>query len=320
MPNITQILKEKVLSGELLTKEEGMQLYAQPLNELTTTADEIRKHFCGNSFDICTIINAKSGNCSENCKFCAQSSYYPTKVEEYLVLSDEELVEQAKYNDDRGVMRYSLVTSGRKASLKDLKSICNSVTKIKNETKIDVCVSLGLLNQEEFSQLAQVGVSRVHNNLETSRNNFANVCTTHTYDDKVASIKAAQAAGLTVCSGGIMGLGESIDDRLDMVIDIRDMGVRSIPVNFLNPIPGTPFEKNPVLTNDDACRAVAVFRFLVPDAFIRLAGGRGLLEDKGRRCFQSGANATISGDMLTTSGTTIESDMKMIAELGYKVG
>lgn len=320
MSSIIQQMKARVLAGEILTKQDALILYEQPLEELTTAANQIREHFCSNAFDICTIVNAKSGRCSEDCKFCAQSAYYKTQVDEYSVLSDNELVEQAKYNDERGVMRYSLVTSGKKATTQELNSICHSIKEIKKQTKIDICVSLGLLNQEQFAQLENVGITRVHNNLETSRKNFTNVCTTHTYDEKIDAIKAAQAAGLTVCSGGIMGLGESIEDRIDMIIDIRDLGVRSIPINFINPIPGTPFANNPVLTNDDACRAVAICRFLVPDAFIRLAGGRGLLSDKGYRCFCSGANAAISGDMLTTSGTTIESDMKMIKELGYEVG
>ena len=163
----------------------------------------------------------------------------------------------------------------------------------------------------------KAGAERVHNNLESSRRYFPEVCTTHTYDDKIAALRAAQAAGLSVCSGGIMGLGETMEDRIDMVLTARELGVRSIPVNMLNPIPGTPYEHNERLKPEDMQRIVAVFRFLVPDASIRLAGGRGLLPDKGRACFCSGANAAISGDMLTTSGITIETDMQMLRELGY---
>ena len=184
---------------------------------------------------------------------------------------------------------------------------------------IEVCASFGLLDEESFKQIKKAGVSRVHNNLETSRNNFPNVCTTHGYDDKIEAIRAAKQAGLTVCSGGIMGLGETMEDRIDMVLDIRDLGIRSIPVNMLNPIPGTPYEDNQRLTVSDMRRIVAIFRFLVPDGFIRLAGGRGLMEDKGRKCFESGANAAISGDMLTTAGITIENDMKMLKELGFEL-
>ena len=159
----------------------------------------------------------------------------------------------------------------------------------------------------------------MHNNLETSRNHFPEICTTHTFDDKVAAIRAAQAAGLTVCSGGIMGMGETKEDRIDMALTLRELGIGSVPVNLLNPIPGTPLERQKPLTADDMRRIVAVYRFLLPDAFIRLAGGRGLLADKGKGCFQSGANAAITGDMLTTAGITVETDKELLKELGYEV-
>lgn len=317
MTNISNF-KEKVLNHELLTREEAMQLVDAPLKELCTAANEIRKQFCGDAFDICTIINGKSGKCSENCKYCAQSAFYDTETETYPLLPTEKMLEQAKYNDERGVLRYSIVTSGRKLSDKEIDKVCESVREIRKQTNISVCGSFGLLEEKQFAKLKDAGVVRVHNNLETSRRNFPNICTTHTIEDKIQAIEAAKRAGLNVCSGGIMGLGETMEDRIDMVITIRELGVRSIPVNMLNPIPGTPYEKKSLLTNDDMCRIVAIFRFLVPNASIRLAGGRGLLPDKGRACFQSGANAAISGDMLTTSGITIETDMKLLKELGYK--
>ena len=162
-------------------------------------------------------------------------------------------------------------------------------------------------------------MTRIHNNLETSRRNFPNVCTTHSYDDKIAAIKAAMRAGLDVCSGGIIGMGESFADRADMAFELRALGVKSVPLNVLNPIPGTPYEKLPRLAYDDVRRAAALFRFILPDAAIRMAGGRGLLANKGRDVFRSGANAAISGDMLTTAGISIEEDMRMIKELGYEV-
>ena len=310
--------QNKVLHNRLLTKEEAMQLVDAPLEELCKAANEIREHFCGNAFDICTIINGKSGKCSENCKYCAQSAFYDTNVESYPLLSTEKIVEQAKYNDDRGVLRYSIVTSGKRLSSEEVDQVCEMVKSIHAQTNISVCGSFGLLDEEQFRKLKAAGLTRVHNNLETSESNFENVCTTHTFKDKVEAIKAAKRAGLNVCSGGIMGLGETMEDRIDMVLAIRELGVRSIPVNMLNPIPGTPYENNPRLTNEDMRSIVAIYRFLVPNASIRLAGGRGLLPDKGRTCFLSGANAAISGDMLTTQGITIETDMKLIQELGYK--
>lgn len=312
-------LKKKVLNGELIGKEEALFLAEEaPLDELTEAANEIRKHFCKNKFDICTIINGKSGKCSENCKFCVQSSFYNTKINEYSLLDSKSIVKEAKYNDERGVLRFSIVTSGRKLSDKEVDSVCESIREIGKNTSVSICGSFGLLSEEQYKKLKEAGLTRVHNNLETSKRNFENVCTTHTFEEKIQAIKNAKNAGLNVCSGGIMGLGETMEDRIDMVLTLRELGVLSIPVNMLNPIKGTPFENNKLLTNDEMCRIVAVFRFLIPNAAIRLAGGRGLLEDKGEKCFLSGANAAISGDMLTTSGITIKEDMDLLEKIGYK--
>lgn len=310
--------KKKVLEGEQITKKEALALYDVPLEELCGTADEIRKHFCGNGFDICTIINGKSGRCPENCKYCAQSAYYHTGAGEYPLLGKEEILSQAKYNADRGVLRYSIVTSGRALDDLEIDAMCEAIREIKSRVGIEVCVSFGLLTKEQFERVKEAGATRVHNNLETSRRYFPNVCTTHTFEDKLNAIRAAKAAGLAVCSGGIMGLGESGEDRIDMAFTLRELGVKSVPVNMLSPIAGTPYEKNPRLTVSDMRRIAAVYRFILPDASIRLAGGRGLLDDKGESCFRSGANAAISGDMLTTSGYTIESDLEMIHRLGYQ--
>lgn len=312
-------LAKKVINGYTVNKDEALSLVEAPLDELTSAANDIRKHFCGNKFDICTIINGKSGKCSENCKFCAQSAFYDTTVEEYPLVDKDTIVESADYNASKGIHRFSIVTSGRCLSKNDIEQVCADVKAIKEKCDIKVCGSFGLLNEEDFKILKDAGVSRIHNNLETSDNNFSNVCTTHKYQDKINAINAAKAASLEVCSGGIMGLGETFEDRIDMVMDIRSLGVKSIPVNMLNPIKGTPYEANKVLTNDEMCRIVAIFRFIIPDGFIRLAGGRGLLPDKGKKCFMSGANAAISGDMLTTSGISIDTDMKLLAELGYEV-
>lgn len=237
----------------------------------------------------------------------------------YPLLSAEEITAEARKNDAQGVLRYSIVTSGKRLSDDEVEAMCEAVRQIRAETGISVCVSFGLLSQKQYEKLRDAGVTRVHNNLETSRRNFPNICTTHTYDDKIAAIRAAQAAGLTVCSGGIMGLGETVEDRIDMALTLRELDIHSVPVNVLNPIPGTPLEQCTPLTEDEVRRIVAVYRFLLPDASIRLAGGRGLLPDKGRVCFLSGANAAISGDMLTTAGITVETDRRMLQELGYEV-
>ncbi len=312
-------LKNRILSGGQITKEEALSLYDAPLTELCEAANEIRIHFCGNRFDMCTIINGKSGRCSENCKYYAQSSFYHSHIEEYPLLGADEIVKQARENDDQGVLRYSIVTSGKRLNNEEVDKMCDAIRRIRRETGISVCISFGLLDETQFIKAKEAGASRVHNNLETSRKNFPNICTTHTFEEKTDAIKAAQRAGLSVCSGGIMGMGETPEDRVDMALTLRELEIHSVPVNMLNPIPGTPFETLPRLSIDDMRRIVAVFRFVLPDAFIRLAGGRGLMADKGRACFLSGANAAISGDMLTTSGISVAADRKLLKELGYEI-
>lgn len=318
--SVTETLKEKVLSGGTITRDEAIALWKEPIEALGKAADEIRRKFCGDSFDMCTIINGKSGRCPEDCKYCAQSAHYGIgSTESYGLLSTEEILKEARYNDEKGVLRFSIVTSGKRLSEPEVDSLCETIRAIKRETSLQVCVSLGLLDEEQFMKLKAAGASRVHCNLETSRRYFPQVCTTHIYEEKIETIRSAERAGLELCSGGIMGLGETAEDRIDMVITARELGVRSVPVNLLNPIKGTPYENNEILTAEEAARCVAVFRFLIPDGNIRLAGGRGLLEDKGKRCFESGANAAISGDMLTTAGITVDTDKKLLDELGYKV-
>lgn len=316
-------LKTKIIKSEgnwEISRDEAIALSREPLHELAAAADEIREKFCGSSFDMCTIINGKCGRCSEDCKYCAQSAFYDTgEVESYPLLPEEEILREARYNDSKGVLRYSIVTSGKRLSDREIDDVCESIRKVKEETSMEVCVSFGLLNESQFRRIREAGASRVHCNLETSERYFPRVCTTHTYEDKIETLKAAKRAGLSVCSGGIMGLGETMEDRIDMVITARSLGVKSIPVNLLNPIKGTPYEDNRVLTDEEAIRCVSVFRFIIPDGFIRLAGGRGLLSDKGRECFKSGANAAITGDMLTTAGITVDTDKKLMQELGYEV-
>ncbi len=317
--SIVETLKQIIYEGGQISREEAIALSHASLKELTKAADEIRKKICQNTFDLCTIVNGKCGRCSEDCKYCAQSAHYHASCpESYPLLSTEKLLEGARHNDAQGVLRYSIVTSGKRLSDQEIEKVCESIRTIRKETSIKVCVSFGLLNEEQFTRLKEAGASRVHCNLESSARYFKEVCTTHTYEEKIETLKAAKRAGLSICSGGILGLGETMEDRIDMVLTARELGVTSIPMNLLNPIPGTPYEHNRPLTNEEACRCAALFRFLIPDASIRLAGGRGLLEDKGKACFQSGANAAISGDMLTTAGITVETDQKLLKELGFE--
>ena len=320
MSALERVSRRILGGGEAATREEALALYEAPFDALTATADRIREAFCAATFDLCTIVNARSGRCSEDCRFCAQSSHYDTGVEQYERLETHELVEQAQYNAARGVLRYSLVTSGRTLSPAALDEMCRAVEAVRAGSEIAVCVSFGLLDEAAYRRLRAAGATRVHNNLEASRRFFPEICTTHSYDDKLEAIRAAQAAGLEVCSGGIIGLGETVADRIDMALELRGLGIRSVPLNLLNPIPGTPLAAREPLPYEDFVRTVAVYRLLLPDAAIRLAGGRGLMPDGGASCFRAGANATITGDMLTTPGLSIASDRDRIAALGYEIG
>lgn len=318
--SFTEEMKDKILRGKWIGREEALRLAEEPLEELRQAADEIRRKVCGSGFDLCTIVNAKCGRCSEDCRYCAQSAHYRTACEEsYSLLSTQELLEDARRNAQQGVLRYSIVTSGRRLSEEEVEQACESIRRIRAEVPIEVCVSFGLLDEVQFRKIKAAGASRVHCNLESSARYFPSVCTTHTYEEKIRTLQAAKRAGLSICSGGILGLGETMEDRIDMVLTARELGVKSIPVNLLNPIPGTPYENRVPLDNEEACRCVALFRFLIPDASIRLAGGRGLLGDKGEACFLSGANAAISGDMLTTAGITVETDMELLRSSGFEV-
>ncbi|MFI3141739.1 MAG: biotin synthase BioB [Clostridia bacterium] len=316
--DIISKLKAIVLGGGEISAEQALALYDQDTEKLGAAANEIRKHFCGDSFDFCTIINAKSGKCSENCKYCAQSAHHNTNCEVYSLRSSEDVVAGAIKNEGQGIKRYSLVTSGRKISDSEVDKVCEIVKDIKKVSSVHVCGSFGLLDTPQYEKLAAAGLTRIHNNLETSRDYFPKMCTTHSFDDKLNSISMATKAGLNVCSGGIFGIGESVKDRISLAFSLKEIGVTSVPINLLNPIKGTPCENNTPLSSEELCKIVAVFRFILPCAFIRVSGGRSLLEDKGRQAFLSGANAAITGDLLTTYGITASSDFKLIEELGFK--
>ncbi|MGF0096696.1 biotin synthase BioB [Peptoniphilus sp. SGI.035] len=313
-------LKEKVKNGYVITRDEAIEVYNSDYNKLTEAADELREYFCGNNFDVCTIINAKSGRCSENCKFCAQSAHYNTNIKEYDLLDEETIVNDAIDKYSRGIPRYSMVASGKGLTPKDIDKICSITRKIYEKVpEIKVCISGGIISEESFEKLKDAGIKRVHNNLETSRKFFREICTTHTYDQKIETIKAAQKAGMEICSGGLIGLGEDFEDRIDMALELRKLKVHSVPVNLLNPIKNTPLENNKPLSMEEVNRTCATFRFILPKALIRLAGGRALMEDFGTSALKSGANAAISGVLLTTKGISIEDDMERFKELKYNV-
>ncbi|MCR5124456.1 MAG: biotin synthase BioB [Treponema sp.] len=313
-------LAEEIIEGRRLGRDDNLEFFEKcELGKLTEAADLIRKHFCGDKIDLCTIINGKSGKCSEDCKYCAQSAHNKTGCEVYSFLDEEKIICEAKKNQDAGVDRFAVVTAGRALSGQDFDKAVSCYEKMHATLKISLCASMGLISREQFRRLKNAGVTWYHNNIETSRRFFPSICTTHTFDMKIATIKAAQEEGLSVCSGGIIGLGETFGDRIDMALTLRELGIRSIPINALMAIPGTPLENQQYLSENEILRTIAMFRFVNPEANIRLAAGRKLLSNNGRLAFESGCSATITGNMLTTTGSTIAADRKMLSEMGRKV-
>ena len=317
--DVLQLAKE-IIDGKRLTRDDNVEeLLTCNLDELCEGADKIREYYIGDKVDLCSIISGKSGKCGENCKFCAQAACHNTNCNVYDLLDTETIVSEAKANENEGVDRFAIVNSGHGPLPKDFEKIIHIYEVMKEECRIELCASLGFLTSEQFHRLHMAGVTSYHNNIETSRNYFPNICTSHTFDDKIANIKRAIAEGLNVCSGGIIGMGESWQDRIDMAFDLNELGIKSIPVNSLMPIKGTPFADLPRLTEEDILRTIAIFRYINPEADIRLAGGRALMSENGKKSFISGASASITGNMLTTSGSTIASDRQMLRDLNRDV-
>lgn len=308
------------MSGKNLEFDEAMALGQQTdSTELFQAADELRRKLHNNRLDLCSIVNAKSGKCSEDCKFCAQSSHYHVEVASYEVVDREKAVSLAKENEQHGVQRFSLVTAGRTVVEKNLEEFSNIYRQLQQETNLSFCASMGFLTREKARRLKEMGVTRYHCNLETSRSYFPRVCSTHTWDEKVATIRIAQDAGLDVCSGGIIGMGESFAQRLELAFELRELHILSIPLNILTPIKDTPFAGLKPLSVADVLTCIAMFRFINPRAIIRLAGGRNLLGDEQQRCFTSGANGSIVGNYLTTSGKGLVEDIEMFRALGFDI-
>lgn len=312
---------ELIRSGGNLDLNQALELASG--NEPTAlyeAADRLRKELHGDHFDLCSIINARSGKCSENCKFCAQSSRYQTEIETYDIVSYEEVRRQGLENESLGVVRYSLVTAGREVSGEDIELFAAMYGQLGHESELYFCASMGFLTREKAESLVEAGVRRYHCNLETCRSFFPSICTSHTWEDKVETIKIARAVGMDICSGGIIGLGESFEQRLELAFELRELEVLSIPLNILTPIPGTPLGKLSTLSLGEVLTCIAMFRFINPQAVVRLAGGRAQLGDDQYRCFQAGANGAIVGNYLTTTGNSIVEDLQMIESLGFVTG
>lgn len=313
-------IKSNIIAGGKVNKEDiDILLNLKDKESLYKAADEIRIAFMGNKFDLCSIINAKSGKCSEDCKWCAQSAHYKTSVNVYDLVDKETSLKLAQQNADYGVNKYSFVTSGRALADNHIDKLCEYIKYVDSKVDIKLCASMGLLNKEQLLKLKEAGVVRYHCNLETAPSYFSKLCTSHTIDDKIKTIKAAQEIGMDVCSGGIIGMGEKMEDRIEMAFLLRDLNIKSIPINILNPISGTPLENSEKLTDDDILTTIAIFRFINPDAWIRFAGGRNLINSIQDKAMRSGVNAAITGDLLTTTGATVKEDIERIKALGFKI-
>ena len=311
------MIAEKIISGARLKISDDLDfLLTTPLEKLQEGARLIQEKFFGKRVDLCTIINGKSGRCSEDCKYCAQSARHRTGVDEYDFLPAEKILAAALANERAGVNRFAIVTSGRALDGKNFQRAIDTYKILRGKLKIDLCASHGILSAEQLRALKAAGVTRYHHNLETSRRFFPQICTTHTFDDRIATIKAAQSVGLEVCSGGIIGLGETWQDRIDLAFELVALKIKSIPINILTPIKGTPLENVPRLTVEEILRTIAAFRYINPEANIRLAAGRRFFPDGGASAFLHGASAAITGNMLTTSSNNVQSDMKLLHDLG----
>ena len=311
-------LAQEIIDGRRITREDDLNFFLTcDLKELCEGADRIRKACVGDKVDLCSIINGRSGRCPEDCKYCAQSAHHHTSCEIYDFLPEEEIVKMCHVHEEEGVDRFSIVTSGRALTGEEFDKAIHAYETMKKECKIDLCASMGFVTAEQLHRLHEAGVTSYHHNIETSRRNFPNICTTHTYDMKINTLKMIKAEGMCACSGGIIGMGETWEDRIDMAITLSELGIKSIPLNILRPIPGTPLEHQATLSEDEILRTIAIFRYINPTAMVRLAAGRNSMEHSGEQAFRSGANAAITGDMLTTSGNRISEDQEMLAAMGF---
>lgn len=314
-------LKNKILNGDKISKDEALSLCEMAQNnhkELWDAAEEITRAFVPAEFDSCSIINARSGKCPENCKWCAQSAHYKTKIETYPLVGREECMRMAELNRKAGIKRFSLVASGRKMQGKDLDTICDYYREMRKAGGLKLCASLGLMEREDLQKLFDAGVTRYHCNLEASPTFFPTLCSTHTVEDKIRTILMAKEIGFEICSGGIIGMGETARQRIELAIELLRIDPASIPINVLCPIPGTPLENSTPLTDEEILDTISFFRFIHPDKTLRFAGGRAKMSRETQlKAMRIGVNGAIMGDMLTTVGSLVNKDKEMIEASPY---
>ncbi|MDE2483157.1 MAG: biotin synthase BioB [bacterium] len=288
--------------------------------DLLALADEVREKYCGNGIAVEVLYNAKKGGCSEDCHFCSQSARFATEVDAEPFSSVEGFVEAAREAHLRGASEFCVVVAVRGPSTKLLDRVCEAVKLIKAELPLKVAVSLGILTEPQIARLVEAGVDKVNHNLETSRRYFSSVCTTHTFEERMTTLELVRKHDLEVCCGGIIGMGETVEDRIDFLCTLQQLEPEEVPINFLNPRPGTPFQDRSLVEPIEALRFVAMARLALPKALVRFAGGREItlqgLQDLGMR---SGASGIVLGNYLTTSGRNDEDDFAMLNRLGFEV-
>ena len=306
-------LGKSVMDGQAILFADALSLaQEEDFDALLEASQCVREKYCQNRVTLCSIMNAKSGMCSEDCRFCAQSGHYTTGVQVYPITSFESALRAAVIAESHGIQRFALVTSGKKLNDREFSKILEIIHGLRRTVKIDLCASLGALTRERAEELKEAGITRYHHNVETSSDYFPQICTTHTYLDRIETIRTVIAAGIEPCCGGIIGLGESMEQRIRLAFEIKAMGVKSIPLNILNPIPGTPLEHMPRLAPDEILRTIAMFRLIIPDSELRYAGGRCALGDKQRLGLIAGISSVMVGNFLTTAGNDISQDLAMI--------
>ena len=316
-------LSKKVISGELLNRHEALLLAEtaqERLEELFSEAEKIKNTFRGDTVDLCAIVNAKSGACPEDCLYCAQSSKNRADIEIFPFIGKEAILKHAGEAQKGGARHFSIVTSGRGPNKEELKEIAEILGELK-KMGLGTCASLGILAKDELCYLRDHGLDRLHNNLETSERFFPFICTTHGISDKIRTLEAARSVGIAACSGGIFGMGETWQDRIDLAFTVRELDVVSMPVNFLNPIKGTRLDHLPMLRPDEALKIISIMRFILPRNEIRICGGRvQTLGDLHPMIFRAGADSMMTGNYLVTNGRSYEDDLQMIRGLGLRTG
>ena len=314
-------MMNKVLGGKKITFDEASQLLTtDDIVTLSKCANTITRTFNGDNIDVESLVNAKSGNCPEDCSFCAQSSFYDTSISKYPLLPKHELVQKAHSAKQSGSSSFCLVCAYKEPPQRDFENICESISQIKTDVDIDVNVSLGFMTLERAKKLKDLGVKRYNHNLEAAESFFSKICQTHEYEDRINTAKIVKQAGLQLCSGGILGMGETPNQRLELAFSLAELEPDEVPVNILIAREGTPLIEEPKIDNYDVIKTLAVWRFIMPKTILKLAGGREVhFKDKGQLSLKAGVNGIITGGYLTTGGNEPNKDILMIKEIGLKV-